>query len=150
MVNFASQNVDAELYRANTSDPYYTTTSYDVYTSTPVYNPMMFWLWLAVAVVMVVSLWKIFDKAGKPGWAAIVPFYNVWVLLETVGRPGWWIILYLIPLVNIVISIIVAFDLAKVFGKGGAFGFFGLFLFPIVGYPILAFSDAKYKKPAKA
>lgn len=140
---------DFEPTLYDTSSGYYVDTSaYDTFYSVPTYNPMTSFIWLAVAVLMVVSLWKVFTKAGKPGWAAIVPFYNIWVLLEVAGRPGWWLILYLIPLVNIVIAIIVSLDVAKAFGKSGAFGFFGLFLFGFVGYPILAFSNAKYKKPA--
>ncbi len=58
-------------------------------------------VWLAVAVVMIIGWWKIFEKAGKPGWAAIVPIYNIIVLCEIVGRPAWWVVLFLIPCVNI-------------------------------------------------
>ena len=61
--------------------------------------------------------WKVFTKAGQPGWAILIPFYNTYVLLKIVGRPGWWLVLMFIPLVNIVIAIIVAIDLAKSFGK---------------------------------
>ena len=60
------------------------------------------------------------------------------------GRPGWWLILYIIPLVNLVISIVVSLDLAKAFGKGGGFGFFGLWLLPFIGYPTLGFGRARY------
>jgi hypothetical protein len=105
-------------------------------------------IFLALAVLAIASVWAIFSKAGRPGWAAIIPIYNIYVLLKVVGRPGWWLILYIIPIVNIVISIIVAIDLAKSFGKGGAFGFFGLWLFSIIGYPILGFGSARYVGPA--
>ncbi len=71
---------------------------------------------LAIAIVVIAGMWKTFDKAGKPGWAAIIPIYNIIVLLEIVGRPIWWIILYLLPCVNIVVAIIVSIDLAKSFG----------------------------------
>jgi hypothetical protein len=133
---------------ATTYDP--TLYSADPYTADYGYqaNPMGAWVGLALAVLMIVSVWKIFTKAGKPGWAAIIPFYNIWILLETVGRPGWWLLLYFIPFVNIVIAIIVALDLAKVFGKDGAYGFFLLFLFPFIGYPMLAFGSAKYVRPS--
>lgn len=97
---------------------------------------------------MVVVQWKIFVKAGKPGWASLIPIYSNVVLLQIVGKPDWWVILYLIPFANIVVSIIVALELAKSFGKSGVFGFFGLILFPIVGYPMLAFGDSQYKGPA--
>ena len=107
-------------------------------------------IWLAVVVLMIAALWKIFAKAGKPGWAAIVPIYNIIVLLEIVGRPLWWIVLMLIPFVNLVVSFIVAFDLAKVFGKGAGFALGMIFLFPIF-YPILGFGSAQYQgAPARA
>lgn len=105
---------------------------------------------LAVAVFVIAAMWKVFAKAGQPGWAAIVPFYNVYVMLKVAGRPGWWLVLYFIPLVNIIISVIVSIDLAKSFGKGGAFGFFGLWLFSIVGYAMLGFGSARYRGPAAA
>jgi Family of unknown function (DUF5684) len=105
---------------------------------------------LVVAVFMIVALWRVFSKAGQPGWAAIIPFYNIYVLCKVAGRPGWWLVLYIIPIVNIVISIIVSLDLAKAFGKSGAFGFFGLWLFGIIGYPILGFGGATYQGRAAA
>jgi hypothetical protein len=103
---------------------------------------------LVIAVVVIASIWKVFVKAGKPGWGAIIPFYNIYLELKIIGRPGWWLILFFIPLVNLVIAIIVALDLAKSFGKSGAFGFFGLFLFSFIGFPILGFGDATYKGPS--
>lgn len=98
---------------------------------------------LVLAVFIYAAMWKIFTKAGQPGWAALVPIYNIYVLLTIVGRPGWWVILYLIPCVNIVIAILVSLDLARVFGKGTGFGI-GLLLLGIIFYPILAFGDAEY------
>jgi hypothetical protein len=105
---------------------------------------------LAFAVLLIAALWKVFTKAGKPGWAAIIPVYNLYVTLKLVGRPGWWLILFIIPFVNIIFSLILALDLAKSFGKGGAFGVFGLWLFTFVGYPILGFGSANYQGPAAA
>jgi hypothetical protein len=113
-------------------------------------SPVSWIVGLIIFVVMVVSLWRIFSKANKPGWAAIIPIYNIYVLLKVVGRPGWWVILYLIPLVNVIISIIVALDLAKSFGKSGVFGFFALWLFSIIGYLMLAFGSDQYVGPAAA
>ena len=72
---------------------------------------------LAFAAFMIAAVWKVYSKAGKPGWAAIVPIYNLIVLLEIIGRPLWWIFLFLIPLANVVFSFIVHIDLAKSFGK---------------------------------
>ncbi|HUS26696.1 MAG TPA: DUF5684 domain-containing protein [Nevskiaceae bacterium] len=111
---------------------------------------------LVVAVVLIASMWKMFTKAGKPGWAAIVPIYNLIVLLQIIGRPLWWIVFYVlsfIPFVGYVISlvvdIIVSNDLAKSFGKGTNYTVL-LVLLPFIGYPMLAFGDAKYQGPAAA
>ena len=101
-------------------------------------------VWLALLVLMIAALWRIFVKAGEPGWAAIIPVYNLVVMLKIVGRPVWWIVLFLIPFVNLVVGFIVAFDLAKVFGKGAGFALGMIFLFPIF-YPILGFGSAKYQ-----
>ncbi len=107
------------------------------------FGGVFFVIWLAVLVLVIASLWKIFTKAGKPGWAAIVPIYNIIVLLEIIRKPIWWIVLFLIPCVNIIAAILVALELAKVFGKGAGFAI-GMILLPFVFYPILGFGDAEY------
>jgi len=89
-------------------------------------------------------MWKIFTKAGQPGWAAIIPIYNIVVLLQVVKKPVWWILLMLIPLVNFIILILVFVELAKVFGKGAGFGV-GLILLGFIFMPMLAFGDAQYQ-----
>ena len=104
-------------------------------------------LTLVFTVLMVVACWKIFTKAGEPGWASIVPIYNIFVWLRIAGKPGWWILLLFVPLVNIVVSIFVAAGLAKAFGKGMAF-VFGLILLPFIFYLILAFGSDEYRNPA--
>ncbi len=91
--------------------------------------------------------WKLFTKAGKPGWAAIVPIYNVLVLLEIVGRPAWWIVLLFIPIANIYVNIMIALGLAKSFGRSPVFGIVGLFLFSPIGYAMLAFGHSTYLGP---
>jgi hypothetical protein len=98
---------------------------------------------LAVIVLMVVAMWKVFTKAGEPGWAAIVPIYNIIVFLRISGKPVWWIILLIIPFVNFIISLLVSLGLAKNFGKGGGFGV-GLWLLSPIFILILAFGDAKF------
>lgn len=98
---------------------------------------------LAVTLLVVASMWKIFVKAGKPGWAAIVPIYNFIVLLEIAGKPAWWIVLFIIPVVNFVIAIVLSIALAKKFGKGVGYGL-GLAFLGVVFYPMLAFGDAQY------
>ena len=103
-------------------------------------------IWLAMVAVVIVGMWKMFVKAGKPGWAAIIPIYNIVVLLEIVGKPIWWIVLLFIPFVNFVIIIIMMIALAKSFGKGAGFGLGCAFL-GFIFIPILGFGDAKYIGP---
>ncbi len=100
--------------------------------------------YIAVIALMLVSTWKVYVKAGKPGWACLIPIYNTLVLLEIVGKPWWYLLLMLIPVVNIVIWIMVMLDLARAFGKGSGFGI-GLIFLPMIFFPILAFGDAKYQ-----
>ena len=106
--------------------------------------------WGIFAIIVIVGLWKVYEKADQPGWAAIIPIYNIYVLTKIIGRPGWWVILWFIPIVNIVVSIIVAIDLAKSFGKDAVYGILLLWLFSIVGFLILGFGDAQYQGPAAA
>lgn len=105
---------------------------------------------LAIAVVFIIGYWKVFVKAGQPGWAALIPIYNVYILLKIAGRPGWWLILFLIPLINIVILLLVAMDVAKSFGQSAVFGIVLLFLFSGIGYLILGFGNYQYVGPAAA
>ena len=104
-------------------------------------------IYVAIVVFLIAALWLVFAKADRPGWAAIIPFYNYYTLLKVVGRPGWWLILYLIPIVDIVVYIIVAIDLAKSFAKGAAFAA-GLIFLPFIFIPILGFGPAPYVEPA--
>ncbi|KAF0811860.1 hypothetical protein IGB42_03670 [Andreprevotia sp. IGB-42] len=104
-------------------------------------------IYLAVIVGIIAGVWKTFVKAGKPGWAAIIPIYNIIVLLEIVKKPLWWIILTFIPLVNIVVVFLISIELARKFGKGTGFGI-GLALLGFVFYPILGFGDATYDENA--
>jgi hypothetical protein len=103
---------------------------------------------VGLVVLAIAGMWKVFSKAGQPGWAVLIPFYNNYILLKIGGMPGWWLLLLFIPLVNIVIVAIESIHVAKSFGKSGAFGFFLLFLFPI-GYMILGFGDSRYLGPGQ-
>jgi Family of unknown function (DUF5684) len=98
---------------------------------------------LAIALLIVASMWKIFVKAGKPGWAAIIPIYNFVVLLEIAGKPAWWVILLIVPVVNFIILIVLSIALAKKFGKGTGYGL-GLAFLGVIFYPMLGFGDAQY------
>lgn len=104
--------------------------------------------WLAVFLLFVVGAWKMFVKAGQPGWAALIPIYDFYIILKIIGRPGWWLLLLLIPFVNIVVYVIVAMDLARSFGKSSAWGFVLLFLFNVIGFLLLGWGPDQYVGPA--
>ncbi len=104
---------------------------------------------LGIVLTVVIAFWKVFVKADKPGWAIFVPIYNAYVMLKIVGRPGWWLILFIIPLVNVIIGAIVYIDLAKSFGKGTGFGL-GLFFLNPIFISILGYGAAEYVGPAAA
>lgn len=95
---------------------------------------------LAISILLLISMWKIYTKAGKPGWASIVPFYNAYVMCEIAGKEGWYMLLYFIPIVNIYVSFVINDALAKRFGKSTGFAI-GLMFLPIIFFPILAFSS---------
>lgn len=105
---------------------------------------LVFFPALALAVLQLVATWRIYQKAGKPGWACLIPFYNFYVLLEIVGKPGWWLIWMFIPLANIIVSIWVTNLLSKSFGKDEWFTL-GLIFLSVIFYPILGFGSATYQ-----
>lgn len=105
-------------------------------------------IYFGFIALMIASTWKIFTKAGQPGWAAIVPIYNTIVLLKIAGKPVWWFLLLFIPLVNFVVAIMLTVSLAKAFGKGVGFAV-GLIILPFVFMPIMAFGDAQYEGAAQ-
>ncbi len=100
-------------------------------------------VYLLLVGFMLFCMWQIFVKAGEPGWAAIVPIYNVMILSKICGRGEVFGLLLFVPCVGIVIAVLLALDLAKVFGKSAGFGI-GLLLLGIVFYPMLAFGSAEY------
>jgi hypothetical protein len=99
-------------------------------------------VYIAIIVLVVAAYWKIYVKAGEPGWACLVPIYNIIVFLRIVQRPIWWIVLAFIPVVNLILIVAIV-DLAKSFGKGVGFAI-GLIFLPFIFYPILGFGDAQY------
>ena len=104
-------------------------------------------LYLAIVLLMVVSLWITVSKAGRPGVSQIIPIWNIIELVRISGKPLWWVILILlIPIVNIVLIIMVYNAISHAFGKSAGFTV-GMILLPFVFWPILAFSDAKYSAP---
>ena len=120
------------------------------YESEPLVDPAIIFTMLAflgaIVLISIISQWRIFEKAGKPGWAAIIPIYNLYVHLKVVGKPSWWMLLLFIPIVNLFFAIKLTHLLSKSFGKDIGFTL-GLLFLPILFLPILAFSSAKYQGP---
>ena len=104
----------------------------------------MFILYLVLIILMIVSMWKVFVKAGEKGWLIFIPNHNVVVMIKIAGKPIWWWFLFLIPILNIVIAIKLMISFANRFGKGTGFAL-GLIFLPFIFYPILAFGNAKYQ-----
>ena len=104
-------------------------------------------IYIAIILLIIISQWKIFTKANKPGWASLIPIYNGLVLLQIIGKPWWWLLLFFIPFVNLIFAIWMTNLLAKSFGKDEGFTI-GLILLPIIFYPILGLGSAKYLGPA--
>ena len=101
---------------------------------------------LALGVFYIICSWKIYTKAGQPGWAIFIPIYNFLVFLKIVGKPWWWILLMLIPLVNFILLIILIHELSKAFGHGVGFTL-GLIFLGFIFIPILALGSSQYTKP---
>jgi hypothetical protein len=99
---------------------------------------------LGILFLAIAGVWKTFAKAGKPGWACLVPIYNLVVMLQIAGRPLWWLLLLFVPLVNLFVVLVIVMDIAKAFGKGAGFGL-GLLFLGFIFYPILGFGDAHYE-----
>jgi len=102
---------------------------------------------LLITVIVLIAYWRIFEKAGHAGWQAIIPIWNVIVLLKIVGRSWWWILLMLIPLVNIIVLFVVYLDLSKSFGHGLPFAL-GLIFLPFIFFLVLGFGGERYMGPA--
>lgn len=104
---------------------------------------LFFIFYLAVIIFFIGAYWKIFVKAGKPGWACIIPIYSAIVLLEIIKKPTWWVFMFFIPFVNIYYAIVATNELSKAFGKDTGFTV-GLVLLPFIFYPILGYGSAEY------
>lgn len=105
---------------------------------------VMYLVVFAVAIFQLVCMWITYKKAGRQGWAAIIPIFNYIVELDIAKCPIWYLILWLIPIANIFVAIMVPIKLAKAFGKGIGTALLLMFVAPI-GWAILAFGDAKYQ-----
>jgi len=101
---------------------------------------------IGLAILILIAEWKVFTKANRPGWAVLIPIYNTYVLLKIVGRPWYWLLLLLIPIVNIFIYITVMYNLAQSFGKGVGFTLLLIF-FPYIALLILGYGKSTYEGP---
>ena len=106
-------------------------------------------IYLAVIVISIAGMWKTFEKAGKPGWACLIPIYNTYIMIEIVGKPSIWLLWCLIPCVNFVFSIWLINLMSKSFGKEEGFTV-GLILLPFIFWPMLGFGSARYIGPSAA
>ena len=113
----------------------------------PAFGVGFFLVIIAVALISLAGMWKVFTKAGKPGWAAIIPIYNYIVLCEIVGKPIWWFLLMLFPCTSLIFLIWVYNLVAKSFGKSEGFTV-GLVILGPIFWPILGFGDAVYLGPS--
>lgn len=98
---------------------------------------------LVISVFIIVAMWRVFTKAGQPGWGCLIPFYNVYLMLKIAGKPGWWLVFFFIPVINLVVQIVMTIDIARNFGRSGWFAA-GLIFLPIIFFPILAFGESVY------
>lgn len=101
-------------------------------------------LMLVFLLVGIISMFKIFRKAGQPGWAVFIPFYNVYIYFKVIDKPLWWLVGLLLPVLNVITIVAITHSLSKKFGKGIGFTI-GLIVLPFIFYPILAFGSATYE-----
>jgi hypothetical protein len=110
------------------------------------YNPVFIATWLACVIFLTAAMWKVFTKAGQPGWAAIIPIYNIYIMTKIAGKSGWWVLLCFVPIVNIIIIIWLYNMISKSFGHAEGFTA-GLVFLGIIFWPILGFGSSKYLGP---
>lgn len=104
---------------------------------------------LALIIIAIVGMWKVFEKAGHEGWKSLIPIYNIYMLTVIAGLPGWIFLLLLIPFINMFVVMFIRYKVAKAFGKSDGFGIL-VALLPFVGYLILGFGkENKYVGPEK-
>jgi hypothetical protein len=110
------------------------------------FSPVLMIIWLAFVIFIIAAMWKVFEKAGQPGWAAIIPIYNLYIMTKIAGKPGWWVLMFLIPFVNFIFLIWLYNMVSKSFGKDEGFTA-GLVILGFIFWPILGFGSAKYSGP---
>ncbi len=105
---------------------------------------VMMIFYLVVIAILIISQWKVFSKAGKPGWAALIPFYNIYVLIKVAGMSGWWLLALFVPFLNLIAIILITHKISEAFGHGVGFTL-GLLFLPIIFWPIFAFGSSEYQ-----
>jgi hypothetical protein len=110
------------------------------------FSPGMIIVFLAMLVVGIAAMWRVFEKAGQPGWASLIPIYNLYIMTRIGGKPGWWVLLFLVPFLNIVFLIWLYNMISKSFGKDEGFTI-GLSILGFIFWPILGFGSARYLGP---
>ena len=98
-------------------------------------------------ILLVIGLWPTLEKAGLPGWGALIPIWNVYLVFKLGGVSGVWMLALLIPFVNIFVLLWVALRVSDAFGHGGLMGFFGLWLFAPIGFLIIGFDSSTFNGP---
>jgi hypothetical protein len=111
------------------------------------FGGVFFLLFLLVFVNVAAGMWKVFEKAGEPGWAALIPIYTLVVLVKIAGKEMWWVVLMLLPCVNFVAAVMICIDIARKFGKDTVYGV-GLAFLPFIFFPMLGFGPAQYNRSA--
>lgn len=106
------------------------------------------WIWFLTftmaAIVLVVGLWRVFEKAGVPAWWSLIPILNMYGWMKIAGREWWWTVLFYIPVVGVIVWFISALDVARLFGRSTIFGVL-LAVFPYIWALILGFGPDKYQ-----
>lgn len=97
-------------------------------------------------IVTAIGMWPMLTKAGRPGWGGFIPIYNIYLQVKLAGRSGFLVLLYIIPIVNIVVALVVALGTARAFGHGGFYGLFLHFLFQPIGFLITGFGSSQYSE----
>jgi hypothetical protein len=103
-------------------------------------------LWFVAVILIIVAQWKVFEKAGQPGWASLIPFYNIYIMTKITGKPGYWVLLLFVPIVNLVILIWLINMMSKSFGHDEGFTL-GLIFLGLIFWPILGFGNSTYQGP---
>lgn len=121
--------------------------SFDSFQTQPQLGATFWIVWGAVMLFYIAAMWKVFTKAGQPGWASIIPIYNMVVLCQIAGKPVWWVLLMFIPIVNIVVAVMVWHNISVNFGHGVGFTL-GLVFLGFIFIPILAWGGSEYQRPS--